>query len=692
LDVGHSLYVCIMQRNAASRHLDAVRDDANTDEPVASLIRRPLPDGGDALLAEIVRRLGPERKVYVSTPITTGPRYLAWLLSRSTESGAPKNAEKRAMRSEAIAANLLAVAPLRARIRRKWPDASVVDPTEVNEPTWGQEDFHRFWIEVLRRLQPVVAFAEGWEYSTGCAVEFSVALQDGLDLRDADLKPLTVDRAVTLLRRAAEDLDAATISSAFARAALARALESLEHAQAAHSRRTSQLKDERLAQVAAKQSVAIFASFEPESVHLRYFETSGDLGTKSDLSACIRMLLRESREHRLNVRSFSVGDTKGSPFIYGLETVEAVVKAVRELASLGLYTIVNETIDVHDGGVSGVRIGNVVEFLPDTTPRGVETGESVQMSVAMAEGLLSTAYGFGVSLPGDRGERVEFSLHPSRVGTRHSHLLTWEVEDVASPMPEPRVSWPNAFSRLVGDKTFGLLVADYLGANVPRTTAMPRRLAPFVFGTPTGTGEKWLRTAPAEQQPGRFTTLDTWDDMYDLVKREDPESEIAAVLAQEAVASVFAGATTSLDDGTILVEGVRSSGNLFMLGEAPSVLLPAEVVQQVEAVVKSLSLRLGPVGTEWAYDGERVWILQVHIATPIARGAISAGEATEWRDYYPSEGLSALRALIEEIEGSATGVLVKERIGITSHVGDLLRKHGIPARFDVSTRTDRSRP
>ena len=30
----------------------------------------------------------------------------------------------------------------------------------------------------------------------------------------------------------------------------------------------------------------------------------------------------------------------------------------------GYFTIVNETIDVHDGGVSGVRLGTIVEFAP----------------------------------------------------------------------------------------------------------------------------------------------------------------------------------------------------------------------------------------------------------------------------------------------------------------------------------------
>ena len=42
------------------------------------------------------------------------------------------------------------------------------------------------------------------------------------------------------------------------------------------------------------------------------------------------------------------------------------------LAGEGYLTIVNETIDIHDGGISGVALAGIVEFAPDDTPRAVE--------------------------------------------------------------------------------------------------------------------------------------------------------------------------------------------------------------------------------------------------------------------------------------------------------------------------------
>ena len=49
--------------------------------------------------------------------------------------------------------------------------------------------------------------------------------------------------------------------------------------------------------------------------------------------------------------------------------------------------------------------------------------------------------------------------------------------------------WPNRFSDMLGDKTFGLIMADQIGLYVPRTMVLNRSVAPFTFGEPTGNPE-----------------------------------------------------------------------------------------------------------------------------------------------------------------------------------------------------------
>src|SRR6202041_2529952 len=96
--------------------------------------------------------------------------------------------------------------------------------------------------------------------------------------------------------------------------------------------------------------------------------------------------------------------------------------------------------------------------------------------------------------------RVEFSIHPIRCGYLNSHTLVWEIEETPMPTIDERFPrWPSRFSRLLGDKAFGLLVAHLAGLRVPSTFVIPRLLAPFRFGRKTCTGEIWIRTCPNEQ-------------------------------------------------------------------------------------------------------------------------------------------------------------------------------------------------
>ena len=55
--------------------------------------------------------------------------------------------------------------------------------------------------------------------------------------------------------------------------------------------------------------------------------------------------------------SFRAGAAKGGPFSYGLTRRDDVLAVLRARAGEGLHTIANETVDVGDGGVSGVALG-----------------------------------------------------------------------------------------------------------------------------------------------------------------------------------------------------------------------------------------------------------------------------------------------------------------------------------------------
>ena len=448
------------------------------------------------------------------------------------------------------------------------------------------------------------------------------------------------------------------------------------------------LKDEMLSRLAAQANVAQFVSFGPgPGPPQRHSCLRGHRPDHrfEDAAEAVDALLGLADAGSVNLRSFRGAAAKGGPFSYGLTRCDDVLAVLSARAAEGLHTIANETVDVDDGGVSGVALGGLVEFAPGDTPRSVERPGTAALPHAAAMALLETVYGFRPELAGTPGARVEFSIHPLAAGVRRTHTILWEREPAAPGAPvvlRRGLVWPNAFSRLLGDKAFGLLVADLLGLAVPATTVVGRRVAPFRFGRPTGGGERWLRTGPAEPVPGRFLTQRGWRDPFALLAAEDPSgSAVAAVLAQEGVPARWSGAAVPGTDGGLLVEGVAGYGDDFMLARAAPVALPDRVLDDVRRVGARASATLGPVRFEWAHDGRQAWVLQLHLATVAASPTtIYPGTPSRWHRFDPSLGLDKLRDLIATVP-SGEGVEVTGEVGVTSHAGDLLRRAAVPARL-----------
>lgn len=444
-------------------------------------------------------------------------------------------------------------------------------------------------------------------------------------------------------------------------------------------------KDETLDRLADTINVAQFVAFEPtpdgpSQTYARVFGSNPNQRF-ANVEEAVSSLFSQSGERSVNVRSYLPHDKQSKEFLYGLKSASEAVEAVRRLTAEGLYTIANETIDVSDGGVSGVVLGDVIEFAPDATPRAVEGSDSASLPREIGLAILETVYGFrpAVDLPSEI--RLEFSLHPRPRGWCHGHTIGWEFETVDDFTDEARFVWPNTFSRMIGDKLFGLLVAHQLGLPVPRTLAISRRVAPFSFGSDTGSAEVWLRTSPREQQPGRYSTVKGWTDPFRLLAEEDSDGEaIAAVLSQAAVAPRWSGASIVLANGRIVVEGTAGEGAGLMLGEVGMQPLPANVTAAVVAVHESLD-RLGPVRFEWVHDGSQIWIVQLHRGvSQSSETMIVPGEARHWLPFDPEQGLAALREIIRTLPAEH-GIELARGVGLTSHVADVLRRAGVPSRF-----------
>ena len=103
---------------------------------------------------------------------------------------------------------------------------------------------------------------------------------------------------------------------------------------------------------------------------------------------------------------------------------------------------------------------------------------------------------------------------------------------------------------------------------------------------------------------------------------------------------------------------------------------------RVYQVHKRLADCLGETSFEWADDGRRTWLLQVHLgASSSTEAIIYDGPADTFRRFLVKDGLKNLYRMVEHVKGRKEGILLVGRVGVTSHMGDLLRREKIPSRI-----------
>lgn len=445
-------------------------------------------------------------------------------------------------------------------------------------------------------------------------------------------------------------------------------------------------KDRSLDELARIGNVAQFVSFAPETgtAAQQFSRVAGhepNVRFSTNRNA-LAELLAASVERSINLRSFTPDSPQSRDFRYGLKSLDEASSLLESLLADGMFVIANETVDVHDGGVSGVIQGGVIEFSPDDTPRCVEKGGTASLPTDMGLSILKRVYGFQPEVVDAGRGRLEFSIHPKPRGWRRTHTLMWEYEKNSWSPAEARLTWPNRFSRHIGDKAFGLMIADAIGLKVPRTTVISRRVKPFTFGLDTGSQEVWTRTCPREQEPGKFTTVKGWLDPFALLACEDPDgSSISSILSQVAVPAKFSGAAITDSEGRPVFEGISGEGDAFMLGQRSPERLPALVIEQVDELYRLARRKLGAVRFEWVHDGDQAWIVQLHRGgTSSVAATLVPGEASRWEVFEVSKGLEELRRLLHELPEDV-GVRIKGEIGLTSHFADLLRKTNRPSRI-----------
>lgn len=451
---------------------------------------------------------------------------------------------------------------------------------------------------------------------------------------------------------------------------------------------TKMTKDDKLNKLYnEKYNIARFISISP-NMKIKYAHITENYNHNNNIKQTITDLINHSNSKSVNIRSFSLDKEKGNPVIFNkkVEDIDKIISIIENNCKENKFSIINENIDINDGGISGIIMGNIIEFAPNDTPKCVDKPDVCHMPKEMGFYILKKVYGFKPNIPNDKNLRIEFSIHPNREGVFNKHTIIWEYEEIKNTEYNEKITYPNKFSRFIGDKVFGLLVADYLKNPVPKTTVIARNIPPFTFGSETNLHEKWIRTAPIVKQSGQFYSGNRWVDPFELMIEEEKKGEnkinIASIISQNAVDAKYSGAMLIIENLT-QIEGVKGNGDEFMLRLKKAENLPNELVELLTDLANDMQRKsniLGNISIEWVYDGEIIWIVQMNqIKSKINQSVIVEGKPDYYEKFYKKDGLDNLRKLVRKLETTNIGIELIGDVGVCSHFGDLLRIANIPS-------------
>jgi hypothetical protein len=158
------------------------------------------------MAAALACTLEPRTALYVSTPITTGARFVAWRRGPGAALDPASEEYHHERLARVVTPNREAVVALVAETRERVGEP-VIDPTTLEDvPGWQQFDYHRFWVDVIERFAHAVVFVDGWEYSSGCVLELAAAARCRLALLRPDGTTLPRAEARQLVHAAIDDV------------------------------------------------------------------------------------------------------------------------------------------------------------------------------------------------------------------------------------------------------------------------------------------------------------------------------------------------------------------------------------------------------------------------------------------------------------------------------------------------------
>ena len=176
----------------------------------------PTPDHPheyEALISILTSVLGSRKADYVSSPITTGKKFVQWFVEEGKHLPPGSEIYKHQLKNQVIKHNFVTARRFIEELRSLGD--VVIEPTSFDVPHWTQNDYRHLWGQVIKRYVGRVFFVDGWEYSSGCAYEFWVAVGSGIVTLSTRGEPISPAEGARLMRAAVREIQAIGAPSEF---------------------------------------------------------------------------------------------------------------------------------------------------------------------------------------------------------------------------------------------------------------------------------------------------------------------------------------------------------------------------------------------------------------------------------------------------------------------------------------------
>lgn len=143
---------------------------------------------------------------YISTPITTGKRFIDLLIKHSAHDRHGLIAKfgdevAKEMLDKVEAENIQSGEELSNSLRAS-NLTNVINPAKFRAIHFEQDHFNHFWSILIEKKIRSVYFNNNWEFSYGCRTEYVAAVRHKIPSYDAEKKPLTPSMGITKLNEA----------------------------------------------------------------------------------------------------------------------------------------------------------------------------------------------------------------------------------------------------------------------------------------------------------------------------------------------------------------------------------------------------------------------------------------------------------------------------------------------------------